>query len=52
MTPPIVIATFYRFVRLNNFAELRATLLQVMLDNQVRGTILLAAKQAQRKTGS
>ena len=44
MTSPIVIATFYRFVRLDNFAELRAPLLRVMLDNQVRGTILLAAE--------
>ena len=44
MTPAIVIATFYRFVRLDNFSELRAPLLRVMLDNQVRGTILLAAE--------
>jgi UPF0176 protein len=44
MTSPIVIATFYRFVRLDNFAELRAPLLRIMLDNQVRGTILLAAE--------
>lgn len=44
MTSTIVIATFYRFTRLDNFAELRAPLLRVMLDNQVRGTILLAAE--------
>jgi UPF0176 protein len=44
MTSPVVIATFYRFVRLDNFAELRDPLLRVMLDNQVRGTILLAAE--------
>ena len=44
MTPPIVIATLYRFVRLDNFAELRDPLLQVMLDKQVRGTLLLAAE--------
>lgn len=44
MNSPIVIATLYRFVHLDNFAELRAPLLQVMLDKQVRGTLLLAAE--------
>ncbi|MBT8434757.1 MAG: rhodanese-related sulfurtransferase [Gammaproteobacteria bacterium] len=44
MTSAIVIATFYRFVRLDNFASLRDPLLRAMLDNQVRGTILLAAE--------
>ncbi|MDH3635998.1 MAG: rhodanese-related sulfurtransferase [Gammaproteobacteria bacterium] len=44
MTSPIVIATLYRFVHLDNFAELREPLLQVMLDKQVRGTLLLAAE--------
>ncbi len=44
MKSPIVIATLYRFVRLDNFAELREPLLQVMLDKQVRGTLLLAAE--------
>ena len=44
MKSPIVIATLYRFVRLENFAELREPLLQVMLDKEVRGTLLLAAE--------
>lgn len=44
MKSPIVIATLYRFVELDNFAELREPLLQVMLDKQVRGTLLLAAE--------
>jgi len=44
MESPIVIATLYRFVQLENFTELREPLLQVMLDKQVRGTLLLAAE--------
>ncbi len=44
MSSRIVIATFYRFVRLDNFEELRQPLLTIMLDNQVRGTLLLAAE--------
>ena len=44
MSSPIVIAALYRFVRLDNFAELRQPLLRLMLDNQVRGTLLLAAE--------
>ncbi|MDH3629827.1 MAG: rhodanese-related sulfurtransferase [Gammaproteobacteria bacterium] len=44
MKSPVVIATFYRFVRLDNFTKLRDPLLRAMLDNQVRGTILLAAE--------
>jgi UPF0176 protein len=44
MSSAIVIAALYRFVRLDNFAELRQPLLQVMLDNQIRGTLLLAAE--------
>ena len=44
MSSPITIAALYRFVRLDNFKELRQPLLQVMLDNQVRGTLLLAAE--------
>ena len=44
MSSPIVIAALYRFVRLDNFESLRKPLLQFMLDNQVRGTLLLAAE--------
>ena len=44
MSSPIVIAALYRFVRLDNFESLRKPLLQCMLDNQVRGTLLLAAE--------
>ena len=44
MSSPIVIAALYRFVQLDNFESLRQPLLQHMLDNQVRGTLLLAAE--------
>ncbi len=44
MSQRIVIAALYRFVQLDNFEALRQPLLQVMLDNQVRGTLLLAAE--------
>jgi UPF0176 protein len=44
MSSPIVIAALYRFVRLDNFKELRQPLLRIMLDNQIRGTLLLAAE--------
>jgi UPF0176 protein len=44
MSSPIVIAALYRFVRLDSFESLRQPLLQFMLDNQVRGTLLLAAE--------
>jgi len=44
MSSPTVIAALYRFVRLDNFESLREPLLQFMLDNQVRGTLLLAAE--------
>ena len=44
MSTPIIIAALYRFVRLDNFEELRQPLLRVMLDNQIRGTLLLAAE--------
>ena len=42
MTSRILIAALYRFVRLDNYADLRQPLLRVMLDNKVRGTLLLA----------
>lgn len=38
----IVVAALYRFVRLDNYRELRQPLLNVMLKNHVRGTLLLA----------
>jgi UPF0176 protein len=44
MSSAIVIAALYRFVRLDNFEELRQPLLQLMLDKQIRGTLLLAAE--------
>ena len=44
MSQRIVIAALYRFVQLDNFVALRQPLLQVMLENQVRGTLLLAAE--------
>ena len=44
MSSAIVIAALYRFVRLDNFEQLRQPLLQLMLDKQIRGTLLLAAE--------
>jgi UPF0176 protein len=44
MSSPIVIAALYRFVQLDNYESLRQPLLRRMLDNQVRGTLLLAAE--------
>jgi UPF0176 protein len=44
MSSPIVIAALYRFVRVDNFESLRKPLLRFMLDNGVRGTLLLAAE--------
>lgn len=40
----IVVAALYRFVHLDNYQELRQPLLNVMLKNHVRGTLLLAAE--------
>lgn len=40
----IIVAALYRFTRLDKFAELREPLLQMMLANNVRGTLLLAAE--------
>lgn len=37
-----VVCAMYKFVSLENFEELREPLKQVMLDNQVKGTLLLA----------
>ena len=38
----IVVAALYRFVSLDNFAELRQPLLKQMLKNNIKGTLLLA----------
>jgi len=38
----IIVAALYRFTRLDNFAALREPLLDMMLANNVRGTLLLA----------
>ncbi len=42
MHPPIVVAALYRFVRLDDFAALRAPLLELMRARGLRGTLLLA----------
>lgn len=39
---PIVVAAMYRFVRLDDFQDMRAPLHRVLLDNGVKGTLLLA----------
>ncbi len=39
---PIVVTALYHFVRLENFQALRQPLLDVMLANEVKGTLLLA----------
>ena len=39
-----VVAALYKFVRLPDFETLRAPLHKVMIDNEVRGTLLLAAE--------
>lgn len=44
MASPIVIAALYRFVRLDDFENLREPLLQLMQKQQLRGTLLLAAE--------
>lgn len=42
MSQPIVVAALYKFVTLEDFNELRQPLLDVMLANGVKGTLLLA----------
>jgi UPF0176 protein len=44
MSSSIVIAALYRFVRLDNYQLLRQPLLDLMLEQRVRGTLLLAAE--------
>ncbi|WP_231759628.1 rhodanese-related sulfurtransferase [Microbulbifer elongatus] len=41
---PVVVCALYKFVTLENFESLREPLLQVMLDHEVRGTLLLAVE--------
>ena len=41
-TAPVVVCALYKFVTLENFEEIRQPLLDVMLDNDVKGTLLLA----------
>ena len=38
----IVVTALYHFVRLENYKEMRQPLLNIMLENEVRGTLLLA----------
>jgi UPF0176 protein len=39
---PVIVCALYKFVRVENFQRLRNPLLDLMLEHQVRGTILLA----------
>ena len=42
MSQAIVVAALYKFVTLEDYLELREPLLKAMLDNGVKGTLLLA----------
>ena len=42
MSHPIVVAALYKFVTLQDYVELREPLLKAMLDNHVKGTLLLS----------
>ena len=42
MSNNIVVAALYKFVTLADYPELREPLLQVMLANEIKGTLLLA----------
>ncbi len=44
MASTVIIAALYRFVRLDDHEALRRPILQTMLDNGVRGTLLLAGE--------
>ena len=44
MTQAIVVAALYKFVSLPDFETLREPLLQTLLDNDVKGTLLIAAE--------
>ena len=42
MEKPIVVTTFYKFVKLPDYREMKDPLLNLCIDNGIRGTILLA----------
>ncbi|MCM2972170.1 rhodanese-related sulfurtransferase [Larsenimonas suaedae] len=42
MNAPIVVAALYKFVALPDYQDLRAPLLEVMTENDIKGTLLLA----------
>ncbi|MBX9754766.1 MAG: rhodanese-related sulfurtransferase, partial [Pseudomonadaceae bacterium] len=44
MTPPIVVAALYKFVSLPDYVALREPLQQSLLDNGIKGTLLIAAE--------
>jgi len=41
---PVVVCALYHFVKLDDYASKRSPLLQVMQDNHIKGTILLASE--------
>ncbi|MDX2097955.1 MAG: rhodanese-related sulfurtransferase [Leptolyngbyaceae cyanobacterium bins.59] len=41
-TPSIIVASFYKFIHLSDYRDLRAPLLEHCLTQEIRGTILLA----------
>jgi UPF0176 protein len=43
-TSDVVVCALYKFVRLENFTQLRQPLLKAMEDNGIKGTLLLAAE--------
>ena len=42
MTHPIVVAALYKFVTLEDYVALREPLLKAMVDNGIKGTLLIA----------
>ena len=44
LQPPFVVCALYKFVRLENFETLRTALLELMLSENIRGTLLLASE--------
>jgi UPF0176 protein len=42
MNKPVVVAAMYRFVRLEDYQALRAPFHKILMENAVRGTLLLA----------
>jgi len=42
MTSPVVVAALYKFVTLEDYVELREPLLKAMVDNGIKGTLLIA----------